>query len=141
MNKTVKILISAVVVIAVAAGFVYLLDYYVFADTKAKDYYSQATEFLQNKDYQNAYYNYLRVKPTSKYYPIALYRQAWCANAIEDKMTAIEKYKAFINKYPSSIFTPRAQYEYARNLYMMQRYDENKRLANLFSESPVFFSE
>ena len=125
MNKLVKILICIAIVIVVAVGFVYLLEYYVFVDRKAQNYYSQATEFAQTKDYQNAFYNYLKVKPTSKYYPIALYRQAWCANMLEDKTTAADKYKSFITKYPNSIFTPRAKYEYARNLYMLQKYDES----------------
>ena len=50
MNKLVKILICIAVVIAVAVGFVYLLEYHVFVDKKAKNYYMQATEFLGEKD-------------------------------------------------------------------------------------------
>ena len=125
MNKFFKIVITIAIIVVTAVGCVYALEYYVFADKNAEKYYKQATKFLVEKEYQNAYFNYLKIKSTSKYYPIALYRQAWCANALEDTNTAVEKYKLFKEKYPNSIFTPRVQYEYARNLFMQKKYDES----------------
>ena len=66
MNKFFKIVITIAIIVVTAVGCVYTLEYYVFADKNAEKYYKQATKFLVDKDYQNAYFNYLKIKTTSK---------------------------------------------------------------------------
>ncbi len=74
-------------------------------DKNAYQYYSQGLEFYENKDYQNAYYNFSKIYPASKLFYNSLYKQAKCADLIDDKKTAIKKYetlnKLVKNKYIS----------------------------------------
>jgi len=107
------ILIVLALVLFAIGGF----QQFVLSGTKAPVYYTQGTEFLNAKDYQNAYFNYSKIKPASEYYPIALYRQGYCADQLNDTKTSMEKYSQFVNKYPDTIFTPKAMYELARGYY------------------------
>ena len=95
------------------------------SDSIAEKYYVQGAEFLNAKDYQNAYYNFAKIRPSSKYYPLSLYRQATCATSLKDSKTAMQKYGMFVNKYPSSLFAPRSMYEYAIELYNQKKYIES----------------
>lgn len=55
-------------------------------------YYKQGLEFYNKGDFQNAYYNFLKIYPTSELFLNGLYRSAKSADLIGDKKTAIKKY-------------------------------------------------
>lgn len=66
--------------------------------------YRQGLEYLNKKDYENAYFNFSNVSRTSAIYEIALLRQALCADELNDSQTASKKFRMFIEKYPESMF-------------------------------------
>ncbi len=104
--------------VVIFSGVAYLcFSYFFISDPNAANYYIQGTDFLRKNDYQNAFYNYSKIKKNSEYYPIALYRQAHCASQLGDTKTGIEKRTIFIEKYPNSLFTPKMMYELAKDYF------------------------
>ena len=81
---------------------------------EAHNFYQQGLSFLEKEDYQNAYYNFSKIKTNAKIYPLALYRQAFCAEKLNDFSSSAIKYMTFEKKYPNSIFAARALYESAK---------------------------
>ena len=67
-------------------------------------YYKQGVDFYNKGDYQNAYYNFSKIKWISPLYPIALYKQAKSAQKVGDYLTASLKYSLFLEKSPNSVF-------------------------------------
>ena len=89
-------------------------------------YYKQGVDFYNNGDYQNAYYNFGKIKWISPLYPMALYKQAKSAQKVGDYNMAAVKYKLFLEKSPNSIFSKAAQKNLAKCYFYSKQYDEAK---------------
>ncbi len=104
--------------------------YFFIPSSTAVTYYTQGVNFLNQKDYQNAYYNFSKIRPNSPYYPIALYRQGYCAEQLKDTKSSIEKYSIFIKNYKNTIFTEKATYELAKAYFSDKEYKKSEYLFN-----------
>lgn len=92
--------------------------------------YRQGVYFLEKKDLENAYYNFINISKTSAIYEIALLRQALCADELNDSQTATKKYKMFIEKYPDSIFIEKTYYALAQNYYKEKDFNKAEKTFN-----------
>lgn len=89
-------------------------------------YYKQGVEFYNKGDYSNAFYNFSRIKWLSPLYPMALYKQATCAQKLGDYKSASTKYRLFLEKVPNSVFENQARYNLAKSYYYLKKYPESK---------------
>ena len=87
-------------------------------------YYKQGVEFYDKGDYQNAYYNFCKIKWISPLYPMAVYKQAKSAQLAGDYRTAVAKYKIFLEKLPESIFDLQAKLNLGKSYYYLKQYEE-----------------
>lgn len=92
--------------------------------------YKNGVEFFQKKDYENAYFNFSNVSRNSKLYEIALLREANCADELKDIETAVKKYHLFIERFPDSMFAPKAYYSLGQNYY---RKNEHRKAEKIFN--------
>ena len=101
--------------------------------------YRQGLEYLNKKDFENAYFNFSNVSKTSAIYEISLLRQAMCADELNDSQTAEKKYRMFIEKYPESMFVQKAYYSLAQNSFREKDYNRAEKAFNdirkIFKES------
>lgn len=91
-------------------------------------YYKQGVEFYNKGDYQNAYYNFGKIKFISPLYTTAIYKQAKSAQKAGDFNTAVLKYKLFLEKTPNSIFAENAEYNLAHCYYYIKDLENAKNL-------------
>ena len=63
-----------------------------------------------NKDYQNSYYLFSKVGFLTKLKPYAIYHQAMCAKALDDKKSEMKQYQILMNRYSNNILSLRAKY-------------------------------
>ncbi|MBQ4122832.1 transglycosylase SLT domain-containing protein [bacterium] len=89
-------------------------------------FYKQGTDFYNNGDYQNAYYNYSKIKRISPLYSMALYKQAKSAQNLGDYSTAAMKYDLYLQKATTNIFNASARYNLAKSYFYLKKYDEAK---------------
>lgn len=104
-----KRLITYFVIIVSFLALVCFGLFFVYGLVNKKDsavYYEQGLEYYQKKDYQNAYYNFSKILPTSDLYLNSLYRQAKSADMIDDKKTALKKYLLFDKMYKNEFVSP-----------------------------------
>ena len=87
-------------------------------------YYKQGVEFYDKGDYQNAYYNFGKIKWISPLYPMAVYKQAKSAENAGDYKTAVLKYKLFLEKLPDTVFDLKAKLSLGKSYYYLKQYDE-----------------
>lgn len=125
MSKLKKIIIAAFVFIAVSIGFGLVYNDMVSLDNHK--YYRQAVGFYVKEDYQDAYYNFSKIKKISPLYKAALFKQGICAEKLADYPTAVKKYSLLIKKYPKSIFIPKARYRLAKSYFYNKQLDEAKK--------------
>ncbi len=78
--------------------------------------YSQALEDYNNKNYSNAYYLFSRIGRYSKLKPAAIYRQAMCAQALEDKKSELFAYDELLKKHRTNHINLDAKYRSAQLL-------------------------
>ncbi len=90
-------------------------------------YYKQGIEFYNNGDYQNAYYNFGKIKLISPLYSMAIYRQAKSAQKLGDYNTAVLKYELFLKKSSNSVFTNNAKNNLAKCYFYLKKYDDAKK--------------
>lgn len=88
--------------------------------------YRQGIEFFNDGDYQNAYYNFSKVNRFSPLHPIAILRQAQCADRLLNYETAEERYKMFLKMSDKSVFTASATYNLAKILFYEKKFEEAK---------------
>lgn len=86
-------------------------------------YYKQGTDFYNQGDYQNAYYNYAKIKLISPLYSMALYKQAKSAQNLGDYSTAALKYNLYLKNASTNIFTDSAMYNLAKSYFYLKQYD------------------
>lgn len=90
-------------------------------------YYRQGVEFYNKGDYQNAYYNFGKIKWISPLYPMAIYKQAKSAELAGDYKTAVLKYELFLKKLPNSAFDLKAKLSLGKSYYYLKQYEEAKK--------------
>lgn len=130
MNKYLKfLLISLIFVIPCVIA---VLIYNDKITQNSPVYYKQGVNFYNEGDYQNAYYNFGKIKRISPLYTMAIYKQAKSAQKVGDFAMASLKYKLFLDKNPNSIFSQTARYNLAKCYFYLKKYDEAK---VLFTES------
>lgn len=103
-----------VVVFILAAG---LLLYMLAGNIMSKNnqrYYLQGLEFVNKKDYQNAYYNFSSVERGNEFYCPAKYRAALAAQNLYDKESAAQMYKDVIDACAGSLFDESSRYNLAK---------------------------
>lgn len=91
-------------------------------------YYAQGVEFYNKGDYQNAYYNFLKINRFSSFYHMAVFKQAKSAHKIGDFNTAIEKYEQFLSQNQKSVFSASARFNLAKCYYSVKKYEQAKEL-------------
>lgn len=124
MTKLKKIIILSVILI-ISTGFA--LIYNDMVSLNNPKYYRQAVNFYDKEDYQNAYFNFSKIKKISPLYNASLFKQGICAEKIADYPTAIKKYELLIKKYPKSIFIPKARYRLAKCYFYNKQTEEAKK--------------
>ena len=92
--------------------------------------YKQGLTFIEQNDFENAYFNFANVSKTSAIYELALLRQALCADELKDSQTAVKKYRLFIEKYPESLFIQKAYYALAQNYFREKDYNKAEKTFN-----------
>lgn len=115
------------IIIATIAVVIMVLIYNDKISQNSPLYYKQGVEFYNKGDYQNAYYNFGKIKWISPLYPISLFRQAKSAQKVGDYETAAIKYDEFLKKTPHSVFAINARKNLAKVYYYLKKYDEAKK--------------
>lgn len=112
--------------------FIVLTNIFKMTQVTEKDLqtYAQGLAYLNKKDLQNAYFNFANVSKNSAIYEIALLRQALCADELKDSETAIKKYRIFLEKYPESVFSPKASYALGQNYFKVGDYSKAEKFFN-----------
>lgn len=122
------------VITAAFVALIFIVFFRVFnmAYVSDKDFktYKQGVEYLNKKDYENAYFNFSNISKTSKLYEISLLREAMCADELKDTETAVRKYHTFIERYPDSIFIQKVYYSLGQNYF---RSNELKKAEKIFN--------
>ena len=122
--KYLKYLLAGLVIIVPCIFTVLIYNDKITQDSPV--YYKQGTDFYNEGDYQNAYYNYLKIKWISPLYPMALYKQAKSAQNLGDYNTAAYKYNIYLDKATTDLFNDSARYNLARSYFYLKRYEEAK---------------
>lgn len=92
MESKKPIFLTAIVVFILLIFSGALLVSFVQQKQNSPSFYNQGLEYYNKEDFQNAYYNFNKILPTSDLYFNALYRQAKSADALSDTKTALSKY-------------------------------------------------
>lgn len=123
------IVITAAFAILILIAFYKVYNMSVISD---KDFitYHQGLEYLEKKDYENAYFNFSNVSKTSALYEIALLRQALCADELKDTETAVKKYHFFIERFPESMFIEKVYYALAQNYFRQEEFKKAEKTFN-----------
>jgi soluble lytic murein transglycosylase len=124
-----KIIAAAVVLLVIVGGFAAK-----FCQTPAKTdaVYKHALQDYEKEDFSNAYFLFAKVTPFSNLKPVALFRQAQCAEKIDDKKSALKKYKAIFTRYPKHKLSMKAKY-----LYAVEVYNSDPQLAQKYFEEII----
>lgn len=138
MSLKLKIILSIlfIILIAGAAGFLYFVDVSKFDNKKQ---YKIAENFYKEKNYQEAYATFLKIRHYSKYRQISLLKQALAAEKLADWSVAMNKYEAFLkNTETDNSFKARAEYSYAKSCFMAKEYDTaTETFLNIKKTSPI----
>ncbi len=92
-------------------------------------YYLQGLNFVSQKDYQNAYFNFSSVERGNEFYCPSKYRAALAAENLYDKNSAVIMYKEVINSCGNTLFEEHSRFNLAK-LYFEQT--EYKKAQSLF---------
>lgn len=122
--KYLKYLLAGIVIIVPCVLTVLIYNDKITQDSPV--YYKQGTDFYNKGDYQNAYYNYSKIKRISPLYPMAIYKQAKSAQNLGDYNTAAYKYDLYLKKATTDIFNESAAYNLAKSYFYLKRFEEAK---------------
>ncbi len=123
MSIKVKLLVSFIfifVLLVAASGF-YYVNSYKFDNKKQ---YKIAEKQYEKGNYQEAYVQFLKIKYFSKYRKAAIFKQALCAEKLNDWAVAESKYEKFLFCSKNSTFAEKARYSLAKSRYMRKNYDK-----------------
>ncbi len=119
-------LIAGVLLILLIVIAVNIPRYWASEETNIQNY-STALEEYNNGNYQHSYFVFSKIARTSPLKEASIYRQALCAEHLNDNRTAIKKYKELTRFYPTSALTIRAKYLKAQDYYQSKKYGKAKR--------------
>src|SRR5574344_1749032 len=119
-------LISVIIGLLIWVVVVNIPRYYGDEQTNIQTY-SDALEKYNDGYFQKAYYEFSQISRTSPIKQAAIYRQAQCAEHLQDNKTAIRKYKELNWFYPSSPLTLRVNYLKAQDYDKSKKYRVAKR--------------
>src|SRR5574344_649930 len=119
-------LISVIIGLLIWVVVVNIPRYYGDEQTNIQTY-SDALEKYNDGYFQKAYYEFSQISRTSPIKQAAIYRQAQCAEHLEDNKTAIKKYKELTGFFPTSQLALRAKYLMAQDYYQSKKYRLAKR--------------
>lgn len=88
----------------------------IFSCKKSFDTYKQALSDYKEGKLQNSYYLFSKISFLSDLKPIAIYRQAKCAEDLRDYDAAIKQYQLLFSNYPNHRLSLRSKYNAARLL-------------------------
>lgn len=91
-----KKLAGKFIILVIIVSIILFGIYFLYVKSKDNDnitYYKQGLEYYNKEDYQNAYYNFSKILPFSNFYLNSLFKQAKCADILNDTKTALNKYK------------------------------------------------
>ena len=102
LTKYILLIVLLCAVLFTCAFFIYTKK----QNSNYLNYYKQGEEFYNKGDFQNAYYNYSRILPASDLFLNSLYKQAKSADQLNDKKTALNKYKMLEKLIKDEDITP-----------------------------------
>lgn len=129
IKNIIKKIIWVIVFILAAGMLIYLLAENRMSKNNQR-YYLQGLDFVNKKDYQNAYYNFSSVEKGNEFYCPAKYRAALAAQNLYDKNSAILMYKDVMSGCSRSLFEESSRYNLAK-LYFEQK--DFKKAEGLFT--------
>lgn len=131
-----KISIIAISVLIILATLCFVLMANKPEGQNYKAYRNALLEYNENK-FQKAYYDFSKISRYSKLKPAAIYRQALCAEKLDDTKSEIKKYKEIARRYPNTILAIRAKYLKAQLYYETKEYKKaRKEFKNILSHYP-----
>ena len=110
-----KIIIIAVILgigLASAGGVITMVN----SVSRATKIYQQAFEDYRTGNFQNSYYQFSKISFFSDLKPLAIYRQAKCAEDLGDYDAAVKQYQFLFSNYPEHRLSLRSKYHSARLL-------------------------
>ena len=119
MEKKIYIWVASVFV-----AVILLISAAVFINLKISnsyDNYIQATEQYNNSDFEKAKKNFKKITLFSPLKPMAIFREALCANKLEKTTEEIKLYNKLKRYHPRALVTPRAIYTEAKIHYQQKQ--------------------
>lgn len=124
-------------------GLVFILSFGALFYTVAENlmsknnerYYKQGLNFISQKDYQNAYYNFSSVERGNDFYCPSKYRAALAAENLYDKNSAIIMYKEVINNCGGTLFEEHSRFNLAKLYFEQTEYKKALSLFDVISKS------
>lgn len=136
MLKQKQLIIAIVLVIITVATLIGLTTK---SESENSKLYTQALALYNNNNFSEAYYAFSKISRNSALKPVAIYRQALCAEKAGDEKTEINKYKEVSRRYPNSPLSVRAKYLKAQLFYKNRDYKRAKKeftgIANKYSNT------
>ncbi len=123
MSLKIKIAVIIVVIILLSGigGYLFYTDSTNFDNKKQ---YKLAEKLYKEKNYQEAYAAFLKIRHYSKFSKAAVLKQAIAAEKLSDWAVAMNKYEAYLKKSKEDSFYAKAEYSYAKACYMSKEYDK-----------------
>ena len=137
----VKIMISRQKIFLIIIAVLFLISLKInlsrmIPESKNYENYIEALQKYEEKDYSLAYNWFGKISRFSKIKPAALYRQALCANELNDSKSEIKKYKQIVKYYPNYLLTVRVKYLKAQKYFELNNFKkaqkEFKRILNKY---------
>lgn len=133
-NNNSKKILWVLIFILACAVFAYMLLSQSLTKNNER-YYVQGLQFLEKKDYQNAYFNFSSVKQGNEFYCPSKYRAALAAQNLYDKDSAVSMYKQVIEGCTGSLFEENSRYNLAKLYYEQKNYKKAKNLFGIVARS------
>lgn len=131
ISKQKPLIIIAVVLIIIAISSLFFLTNK--PESENSKIYIQALAQYNNSHFKDAYYAFSKVSRASTLKPVAIYRQALCAEKLGDEKLEIKKYREISGRYPNSILAIRAKYLKAQRFYEDKNFKKAKKEFNELS--------
>ena len=131
LNKIINVLILLAVFVLLG-----IIVHKIFNSNVGVEKYHKGMQLFAQNDYQNAYYNFVRVPKNSKYYYLALFRQGMCAEKLGDNKTQAEKYEEFVNHSNNSL-TAEAAFKSGLAYYFDKSYSDAEKMFKKAAKAPI----
>lgn len=133
-NKTIKRIFWGLVFIISVGVFLYMIAGNLMSKNNER-YYKQGLNFISQKDYQNAYFNFSSVERGNDFYCPSKYRAALAAENLYDKNSAIIMYKEVINSCGGTLFEEHSRFNLAKLYFDQTEYTKAQSLFDVILKS------